>query len=250
MRALLGPALLAILPLAVWPELERPFSDPKLIWLIASTVALLAVRPPARVSPAAWWTAAVWIAAFVLSGLASALPSASALALGICAPIFAIAVVRTGAAPSTLVASQVVGATACAAVALAQWAGLDPFVAAGWHPPIDGASVRMRVYGTLGNPNFVGAVMAMSLPLTLATLAGATKTRALSRQGRLPRVREGDAPEMQATGSRGVERAGRRQRDGRTGKQAHGRKSEADPPGPPQRRVDGHGSTQPQHRAA
>ena len=201
MRALLGPALLAILPLAVWPDLERPFSDPKLIWLIASTVALLAVRPPARVSPAAWWTAAVWIAAFVLSGLASALPSASALALGICAPIFAVAVVRTGAAPSTLVAAQVVGATACAAVALAQWAGLDPFVAAGWHPPIDGASVRMRVYGTLGNPNFVGAVMAMSLPLTLATLAGATKTRARRLAWA---ALAAQAAALAATGSRGA----------------------------------------------
>jgi putative inorganic carbon (HCO3(-)) transporter len=129
------------------------------------------------------------------------LPSLGALAIGIAAPLFAVAVVRTGAAASALVAAQAVGATACALVALAQWVGLDPFVAAGWHPPIDGASIRMRVYGTLGNPNFVGAVMAMSLPLTLATLAAASTTRvrwlawaALATQ----------AAALAATGSRGA----------------------------------------------
>jgi O-antigen ligase len=67
-----------------------------------------------------------------------------------------------------------VGATICAAVALVQWAGADPFAVAAWQPSNDGASVRMRVYGTLGNPNFVGVLMAMTLPLTVATLSSAS----------------------------------------------------------------------------
>jgi putative inorganic carbon (HCO3(-)) transporter len=175
MRPLLGAAFVAILPLAVWPGLERPFSVPKLAWLVAATV-VLATGPSARVPTAMRWLAAAWIAAFVIAGAATPLPSVDALALGLVAPLFALTLTRSATAPATILAAQVVGATACAAVALAQWVGADPFVLAGWQPPIDGASVRMRVYGTLGNPNFVGVLMAMALPLTVATLSSAITT--------------------------------------------------------------------------
>ena len=204
MRALLGPACLAILPLAVWPGLDRPFSTPKLAWLVASVMALL-MRPGAgrvsAVAPAVRWTTLAWVASFVVAGLATPLPSFPTLALGIAAPLFGWALVREGAPPATLLASQVLGATICAGVALAQWAGLDPFVLAGWHPPIDGASIRMRVYGTLGNPNFVGVLMATSLPLTLATLGGAT-TRVGQRLAVLALAVQAAA--LVATGSRGA----------------------------------------------
>jgi O-antigen ligase len=204
MRALLGPACLAILPLAVWPGLERPFSTPKLAWLVASVIALLMVPGGGRVStvaPALRWTTLVWVASFLVAGLAAPVPSLPALALGIAAPLFALALVRDGAPPATLLASQALGATICAGVALAQWAGLDPFVLAGWHPPIDGASIRMRVYGTLGNPNFVGVLMATSLPLTVATLDGAT-TPVGRRLALLALALQAAA--LVATGSRGA----------------------------------------------
>ena len=173
MRPLFGAACLALLPLAVWPGIERPFSLPKLIWLVVATIALLPLRS-VRVSASVRWLAATWMLGFVVAGLAAPLPSLEALVLGLAAPLFAVALTRSSEAPVTLLVGQVVGATACASVALAQWVGADPFVLAGWQPPIDGASVRMRVYGTLGNPNFVGVVMAMTLPLTIAMLASAT----------------------------------------------------------------------------
>ncbi len=173
MRARLGSVCVALLPLAVWPDLARPFSDPKLAWLVAGTVLLFVAGGSGRVGWPTRALAALWIATFVAAGLLSSSPSLAAIVLGVTAPLFAVAVMRVQPAVSAVVGAQVIGATACAAVALAQWAGADPFVAAGWHPPIDGASVRMRVYGTLGNPNFVGVVMAMSLPLTLALTGGA-----------------------------------------------------------------------------
>ena len=44
MRPLIGAASLAMLPLAVWPGLERPFSLPKLIWLVLATIALVLLK--------------------------------------------------------------------------------------------------------------------------------------------------------------------------------------------------------------
>jgi O-antigen ligase len=214
MRSLPGALCLAMLPLAVWPGFERPFSLPKLLWLVAATVALVpmaSMRTSARepvdseTTPSAFrhavWLAAAWAAGFVAAALAAPLPSLEALALGLAAPAFALIVTRSSASPAMLLAGQVVGATACAVVALAQWAGADPFVVAGWQPPIDGASVRMRVYGTLGNPNFVGVLMAMTLPLTIATLAGAS-TAVRRRTAWAALALQGGA--LIATGSRGA----------------------------------------------
>lgn len=204
MRALLGPVCLAVLPLAVWPGLERPFSEPKLIWLVASTVILLAL-PPARravaVTPLLRWTAVGWISAFLLAGLASPLPAFPPMALGLAAPLFGLALVRAGVPALAIIAGQVAGASACALVALIQWVGADPFVLAGWHAPIGGASIRMRVYGTLGNPNFIGVLMAMSLPLTVALLGRASTGR---RRGLAWAALAVQAAAIVATGSRGA----------------------------------------------
>lgn len=204
MRALLGPACLAVLPLAVWPGLERPFSAPKLALLVVSTLMLFAVPASSEapgVAPVARWVALAWVGAFLVAGLAAPLPSFAAMATGMAAPLFGLALVRGGASPSTLIAAQVLGATACAVVALAQWMGFDPFMAAGWHPPIDGASVRMRVYGTLGNPNFVGVLMAMSLPLTLSSV-GVAQAPSWRRLAGLTLAVQAAA--LVATGSRGA----------------------------------------------
>jgi hypothetical protein len=200
MRPLIGAACLAMLPLAVWPGLERPFSVPKLVWLVVATLALLPL-PSVRLPASVCWLAGAWVLGFVIAGLAAPLPSLEAMVLGLAAPLFALALTRTGAAPLTLLTGQVVGATTCAAVALMQWLGADPFLLAGWQPPIDGASVRMRVYGTLGNPNFVGVLMAMTLPLTLATLLSATTVG--RRRGAWAALAL-QAGALVATGSRGA----------------------------------------------
>jgi putative inorganic carbon (HCO3(-)) transporter len=203
MRAWIGPVCLALLPVAVWPGLDRPFSTPKIVWLMASASTLLAMRPQphaAAVAGAVRWTVLAWMASYLAAGLAAALPSFPALALGLAAPLLGLALVRDGGPPMRLLVAQVVGATACAVVALAQWAGVDPFAIAGWHAPIDGASIRMRVYGTLGNPNFVGVLMAASVPLTLAA---ATRAPAFGRRV-APIALAIQAAALIATGSRGA----------------------------------------------
>lgn len=203
LRARVGLVCLAVLPVVVWPGVERPFSTPKM-WLIATAAVLLALRPSIGIrplAPSARWLAAAWIGSFVVSGLLAPLPSFPALLLGVSAPLLAIALVRVERAPLSLVAAHTMGATTCAAVALMQWSGLDPFALVGWRAPIDGASVRMRVYGTLGNPNFVGVLMAMSLPLAWTVLASLT---APGRRRLTALALVTQAAALVATGSRGA----------------------------------------------
>jgi putative inorganic carbon (hco3(-)) transporter len=203
MRALLGPVCLALLPLAMWPGLARPFSTPKLAWM--ATLVLVLAWP----APVAWadlsarlrWSAMAWIASFLLAAAFSDLWVWTPLALGVLAPCLALALARSGVAPSRVAAAQAAGATACAVVAVMQWIGADPLAWFGWQLPVTGASVRMRVYGTLGNPNFVGVLMAMSLPITAA----------VHREVSTPRWRRvievalaAQAAALVATGSRGA----------------------------------------------
>ena len=150
------PRAWRMLPLAVWPGLERPFSLPKLIWLVRrhDRAASAAVGARVGIACAGWRPRGC-------SGSSSPawrlrLPSLEALALGLAAPLFALALTRTQRGSRDAARRTGRGRHGVRRVALAQWVGADPFVLAGWQPPIDGASVRMRVYGTLGNPNFVG----------------------------------------------------------------------------------------------
>ncbi len=192
-----------MLPIVVWPGLVRPFSSPKLLLvvLIAAVLAWFGSPGWSSLAPALRWSALGWIATFVIAALASDLPALGPLVLGVAAPLLALGALRASVAPLALVRAMVVGATACAGVAVLQWAGHDPFVWAGWHAPVDGASVRMRVYGTLGNPNFVGALMAMSLPLAAAVHR--ETRRAVGR--RVIEVSLGlQALALVATGSRGA----------------------------------------------
>ncbi len=64
-----------------------------------------------------------------------------------------------------------------AGVALLQYFGLDPFALLGWTAPPGGSS-RMRVFATLGNPNFVAAFLVAVMPLPVA-LAKIFKRRML-----------------------------------------------------------------------
>jgi putative inorganic carbon (HCO3(-)) transporter len=203
MRASLAPVCLALLPLVAWPGLAQPFSIPKLV-VIATGALVLAAMPaptPWREVPSTMrWAVGVWAVSFLVSGLVAPLPALGPLVLGLAAPVLAMAAVRHAPAES-LMRAQAVGATLCALVAVFQWCGVDPITWLGWSAPIDGASVRMRVYGTLGNPNFVGVLMAMSLPLTAAL-------HRRSESPRHTRMWEGamalQALALVATGSRGA----------------------------------------------
>lgn len=199
-----GTLALAALPLVVWPGLAQPFSTPKLWVIAAAALAMLALtlgggRPvPARFG----WLVAAWVASFIVSGALGELPAFSDTLLGVTAPLFALALVRSGLSEARVDLPLLAGATAVAVVALLQWAGWDPFAWMGWYAPVDGASVRMRVYGTLGNPNFVGALMALAVPFAAASVVRRDGRRAGSAIGLLSLACLVGA--LVATGSRGA----------------------------------------------
>ena len=87
-----------------------------------------------------------------------------------------MALLAAGPRARDLAVALAVGGSGVAIVGLMQWTGHDPFVAAGWLPQIEGASVRMRVYATLGNPNFVAGLLVGTVPLTVA-VAGTIQDR-------------------------------------------------------------------------
>jgi O-antigen ligase len=196
------------LPLATWPGLAAPFSTPKR-WLLAGAVIALLPLPVWRavrlrvprhagpapngskdgrgnwrhdvglsaVPPTLQVVLVAWLASFAWSGLAAPAVSPEALVLGIAGPLWCLLIVMAAVPFTRLAAFHVAGTTGVACVGLAQAVGLDPFVWCGWLPVIDGASIRMRVYGTLGNPNFVAALMAISIPLAggLAMASGGSR---------------------------------------------------------------------------
>ena len=196
------------LPLATWPGLAAPFSTPKR-WLLAGAVIVLLpllawravrLRVPRQtgralsgskdgsglwrldvflsaVPPTLQVVLVAWLASVAWSGLAAPAVSPEALVLGIVGPLWCLLIVLTELPSTRVAAFHVAGTTVVACVGLAQAVGLDPFVWFGWLPVIDGASIRMRVYGTLGNPNFVAALMAISIPLAggLAVAPGGSR---------------------------------------------------------------------------
>ncbi len=174
---LLGSALVAVsfvLPLAVVPGLERPFSEPKLVLLaaaVAAGAAALAFRllrrpslPGGLLAALCAWLAVPWLSAWrgeIASSRALLLPAAGAGWL----------LLAAAARPRAehLARARVLSATAVAAVALLQLAGMDPFALLGWSA--EGARGRMRVFATLGNPDFVAAFLCATLPLAWAAPA-------------------------------------------------------------------------------
>jgi O-antigen ligase len=172
-----------MLPLATWPGLAAPFSTPKR-WLLAGAVTLLlplavwhrrARRSDggsAPVPPVLQFALVAWLISLAWSALAAPIVSPDALLLGIAGPLWCLVIVLAPEHLGRVVAAHVAGASVVAVVAIGQAAGVDPFAWVGWLPVMDGDSPRMRVYGTLGNPNFVAALMAMTLPLAAALVAG------------------------------------------------------------------------------
>jgi putative inorganic carbon (HCO3(-)) transporter len=214
-------ALLALFPLLAWPALSHPFSTPKLFALVGTVILLtpaawLARRerkqlarehspPPARdASPRsppvvresaghAWSLGArqgasnllafCWIASWTWSALLGDFVSPDALLLAYATALVAILTTEIAPRPEQVAMSMVVGATAVAVVAVSQLVGLDPFALGGWIAPIEGASARLRVYSTLGNPNFVAALLAAAVPLTLGLFVASRRTLLLFAVG-------------------------------------------------------------------
>ena len=156
------------LPLLFWPGIAHPFSSPKL-WLLGALDVAAAVlwwsrrwkgESPANVP----WQWLLWPATLALSALIAPFASLPALLLAaLPLPLCWIAQQDSELAPR-LRQALVAGSVAESVLVLLQYSGLDPLSLSGWHgEALSGA--RMRVYGTLGNPDFVAAWLCATLPL-------------------------------------------------------------------------------------
>ncbi len=196
--------------LLFWPWAEAPFSEPKR-WVLglaavvsAALLAALLARGPRRSSavegatrpvsplgrrdPWRWAPAALLPAiqqaradrlfawrwapvALAAATLASALAGPSALRAAsfdaVAFSLLAACWFATGVGPRALQATSLAGALA-ATVAVLQAFGFDPFASFG--PGVTGE--RLRVYSTLGNPDFVASAITATLALTFAAWKG------------------------------------------------------------------------------
>lgn len=165
--------VILLLPLLVWPESSQPFSAPKLFaWSLVSFCGVMMsksvradlLQPGVRVALLACLAICVSISAGVSSqpDLFSLLLILTALAW-----FKLLRVLRPDG--DRIAAAVVLSGAAVATAALLQYAGVDPFAVFGW-VRAGGDSPRMRVYATLGNPNFVAAFLAGTFPLALVFL--------------------------------------------------------------------------------
>jgi putative inorganic carbon (hco3(-)) transporter len=162
-----------LLPLVCWADLAQPFSTPKL-WLAGFlALAVAGCRWTRRSGTDATrqpvWPWLVWVAAVSLSAVAAPYVSFEALVLAL-APLPAAMTLRQGWLSADRIARALVaGSAVLSAVVSLQWCGADPLQWLGWRPE-SFANRRMRMYGTMGNPDFVAAWLCATFPLTL-TLA-------------------------------------------------------------------------------
>jgi putative inorganic carbon (hco3(-)) transporter len=152
-------AAVVLLPLVCLPGIERSFSTPKL-WLLVAldlVVVLHYLRHTTATASVPSWPWLAWVAAVALSSLASPATSLPAL-LVVLLPL------PLWAAPLSSARAIALGSAIESVIAVLQFSGHDPFAWIGWRPE-SSASTRMVVYGTLGNPDFVAAWLAATLPL-------------------------------------------------------------------------------------
>lgn len=172
---LLRPVLIAfvfLLPVLVWPGLEQPFSQPKLIvWVAVVLCGILAAvhEVPSSLSrlPKAFRLAlATWVGALGLSAVFGEFASLDALLLPLAGAGWFVLLLTARPDARRLSWALVFTGSTIAAVAVAQFLKADPFSILGWISDSHGES-RMRVFATLGNPDFVAASLSVVLPLTL-----------------------------------------------------------------------------------
>jgi hypothetical protein len=130
---------------------------------LAIAAVWLTTKSPQRCSPAGEWFALGWVAAVSLSALAGAGLTLEALLLALLpVPVF-VGMARGLVPGESLARALWLGSVCEAAIAVLQFCGADPFQWFGWRPEAF-ASPRMRVYGTMGNPDFVAAWCCATLP--------------------------------------------------------------------------------------
>jgi O-antigen ligase len=165
-----------LIPLAFWPASQQPFSFAK-DWLLVAWVpagfvfACLAGRVknnlPARVLAAM----TIWVIALSISAGTGEYASIRELIRNLLACASLPLLVWIDVPPRKVVFALITGGTIVALVALLQWAGLDPFRLLNLTGSLQGNS-RIRIFSTLGNPNFVATWLTAILPLTIFMPAG------------------------------------------------------------------------------
>ncbi len=197
-------AVVVVVPLMVIPGLATPFSTPKTIVLAAwvalglAAVVWARVNPLARLDPVLFALLAGWLGVVGLSALTGAAASPAALLAAVLPAAAFIVLLGLRPEPDGLMRAAAAAGLAVALIAVLQWAGADPFRLFGWTGPA-GGSDRLRVFATLGNPNFVAAFLTAALPAVWAA------ARTLAPPWRLALVLPGAAlvtGGILATGSR------------------------------------------------
>ncbi len=160
-------AAIVLLPLACWPDLTHPFSTPK-TWLLALLAVCSLALSRGTTGRKHEWMWLLWPAAISVSALTASAPNFDALLLAALPLPLAWSLWRGAIDASIVRRALLIGSALEAAIVCLQYAGLDILQAIGWHPE-SFASPRMRMYGTLGNPDFVAAWLCGTLPLFLGT---------------------------------------------------------------------------------
>ncbi len=106
------------------------------------------------------WPWLAWLAALALSAAAAPYVSIEALLLA----LLPVALYASPLPPERIGRALLAGSTIESGIAVLQYCRLDPLRLLGWIPEVF-PNPRMRVYGTLGNPDFVAAFLCATLPL-------------------------------------------------------------------------------------
>ena len=167
-------ALVFLLPLVVFPGLSRPFSTPKIFLLEAFVVitGIYAVslglfsRP---ILPSGFlFSMLIWAFALIVSAAFGEFVSQQAFWLSLFSMGWFLLVVALRPNAVYMAAAISMACAAVAVIVLLQYSGLDPFGLLGWTLNQQGGSPRMRIVGTLGNPNFAAALLVSGMPIALA----------------------------------------------------------------------------------
>ncbi len=178
------PFVVFLMPLLVWPGADRPFSSPKLaLWSVATFACLFFVLAARQATEAgAPLRATVALASLGICVSLSAVLGSSTDFASLLLTLTAIGwfeLLRLAKLDDRQLAAALLAAGAIVALlACLQFLGADPFAAFGW-TRIGGAAARMRVFSTLGNPNYVAAFLAGTFPLVLILAADKTRARRL-----------------------------------------------------------------------
>lgn len=173
-----------LLPLVVLPGVERPFSTPKFILLGVAVTAgsVLAGRfgllhwpnLPSGFQGAI----ALWLAALGASAAFGTFASLVDLLLPLFVAGWFLLMMSVRPCPEKISLGLVTAGAIVACISLLQFFGLDPFAMFGWAAPASG-SHRMRIFATLGNPNFVAAFLVPLMPAAAAFLVTFKRRRGL-----------------------------------------------------------------------